>query len=197
MYIQQSWDPARRTKVSREQQQYTSVYYYPGFFKAKLAIGNQIVKEHGLLIKTKGWLPVIEQKPVPVYFSEQEAMVGNELGLTPLQITDKNIPMQPRAPWVRYANIGNCGDLQTDSFRLDVTLKNDYREGSAVWQHTEVRVLCEDAAIIIPLCDKGRIFLDNKQVFRLPLPVTSYKIEGIDVRFQGTGRIRDVMLKRQ
>lgn len=238
VYIQQSWDPARRTKVPRQQQQYTSVYYYPGVFKAKLVIGNQIVKQHDLLIKTKGWLPIIEHKPTPVYFEELQAIPPDGLGLSPQQITDKNISLQPVAPWVRYTNIGNWGNLQTDSFRLDADVKNDYREGSAICAHTEVRVLCEDAAIIIPLCDKGciselnmlvldqsipgkvrdlsflgvdfhnwihvtciaangqfRLLLDSKQVFQVPLPSKPYKVEGIDFRFQGTGRIRNVTLQ--
>jgi len=237
--IQQSWDPARRKKVSRDQHQFTSVYYYPGFFKAKLVVGDQIVKEHNLIIKTKGWLPIIEQTPLPVYFEEKEALSGNELGLSVEKIREKNIALQPRTPWVRYSNIGNWGDLRTDSFRLDVTLKNDYREGSAICQHTEIRILCENAAIIIPLCDKGcvsdlnmllldkslsgktqdlsflgvdfhnwihfvctaangqfRIFLDNTPVFQSPLSAKSFKIEGIDFRFQGTGRIRDVTLQK-
>ncbi len=238
VYIQQSWDPERRKRVPRDQHQFTSVYYYPGFFKAKLVVGDRVVKEHDLLIKTKGWLPVIEQTPVPVYFEEKDALAGNELGLPIEKIREKNIPLQPQAPWVRYSNIGNWGDLQTDSFRLDVTLKNDYREGSAICQHTEIRLLCEDAAIIIPLCDKGcvseldmllleknitgksndlsflgvdfhnwvhlacvaaggrfRLFLDGKSVFQSSLPAKSFKIKGIDFRFQGTGRVRDVSLR--
>ena len=239
VYIQQSWDPARRKKVARNQQQFTSVYYYPGFFKAKLIIGRQVVKEHDLLIKTKGWLPAIEQTPVPVYFDARELTPGSELGLTVENIKEKNIPLQPQTPWVRYANIGNWTNLQTDSFRMEANLKNDYREGSAICQQTEIRLLCNAAAIIIPLCDKGcvselsllvldssfsgkqrdlsflgvdfnnwvnvvctggngqfRIFIDHRKVFQCALPAKAVAIEGIDFRFQGTGRIKDVTLSR-
>ncbi len=239
VYIQQSWDPARRKKVSKHQRQFTSVYYYPGFFKAKLMIGKQIVKEHELLIKTKGWLPIIEQTPVPVYFEEKEAMSGTELELPVEKIREKNIPLQPQTPWIRYANVGNWGDLQTDSFRLEATVKNEYREGSAICQNTEIRILCDGSAIIIPLCDKGcvselnmlvlarsfsgkeqdlsflgvdfhdwihvvctggngmfRLFLDNRLVFQSPLPAKPVAIKGIDLRFQGTGRIRNVTLSK-
>ncbi|HVU55031.1 MAG TPA: hypothetical protein VHD83_08240 [Puia sp.] len=156
VYIQQSWDPARRRKVARLLHQFTSVYYYPGFFKAKLVIGRQIVKEHNLLIKTKGWLPIIEQTTVPVYFPEQDSLSdGKPFGLSIADIRNKNIPLQPQTPWVRYSNIGNWGSLKTDSFRLEASMKNDYREGTAICQHTEMRVLCENGAIIIPLCNKG------------------------------------------
>jgi len=238
VYIQQSWDPARREKTGRLQHEFTSVYYYPGFFKARLVIGQQIVKEHDLIIKTKGWLPTIEQVTVPVYFREQDSLSeGKPFGLSIDDIRNKNIPMQPQTPWVRYSNIGNWGPLRTDSFRLEATVKNDYREGTAICQHTEVRVLCEDGAIIIPLCNKGcvselnlllldkyytgraqdlsflgvdfsnwvhvvcegkdgqlRIYLGGRQVFQSPLPAKPFGIAGIDFRFQGTGRIKDVRL---
>ncbi|MBN8854550.1 MAG: hypothetical protein BGO55_21715 [Sphingobacteriales bacterium 50-39] len=238
VYIQQSWDPARRRKVGKLQHQFTSVYYYPGFFKARLVIGQQVVKAHDLIIKTKGWLPIIEQATVPVYFPEQDSLIqGKAFGLTIDDIRKENIPLQPRTPWVRYSNIGNWGHLHTDSFRLEATVKNDYKEGTAICQHTEVRVLCEDGAIIIPLCNKGcvselnlllldnnysgrtrdlsflgvdfsdwvhvvcegregqlRIYLEGRQVFQSPLPAKPLAIAGIDFRFQGTGRIKDVKL---
>jgi len=238
IYIQQSWDPARRKKVGKLQHQFTSVYYYPGFFKARLVIGQQVVKAHDLIIKTKGWLPIVEQAAMPVYFPEQDSLgQGKPFGITLDDIRKENIPLQPGTPWVRYSNIGNWGPLRTDSFRLEATVKNDYREGTAICQHTEIRVLCEDGAIIIPLCNKGcvselnlllldnyytgraqdlsflgvdfsnwvhvvcegrdgqlRLSLDGRQVFQSPLPAKPLGIAGIDFRFQGTGRIKDVKL---
>jgi hypothetical protein len=157
VFIQQNWDPSRRVKVSRLQHQATSVYYYPGHFRAKLVVGDQIVKEHSLTIKTKGWLPMIEQTPVPVYFKEEEALSNGELGLTTQQIRDKNITLQPEAPWVRYSNIGNWGPLTTARFRFEAELRNDFGEGSAVCRMTQVFLLCEGGAIAFPLADKGCI----------------------------------------
>lgn len=43
--IQQSWDDSKRTEVSRNSHQHTSVYYRPGFYKAKLVVNQTIVKE--------------------------------------------------------------------------------------------------------------------------------------------------------
>ncbi|HEY2580229.1 MAG TPA: hypothetical protein VGI43_00395, partial [Mucilaginibacter sp.] len=37
--IQQSWDRSRQVKVPKNQHLYTSVYYYPDYFKAKLIVG--------------------------------------------------------------------------------------------------------------------------------------------------------------
>lgn len=238
VFIQQNWDPSKRVQVSRQQHQSTSVYYYPGHFQAKLVVSDQVVKEHTLLIKTKGWLPMIEQTPVPVYFTEAEARSGDELGLSIQQIRDKNIPLQPEAPWVRYSNVGNWEPLTTSRFRFEAELKNDFGEGSAVCRHTHVYLLCEGGAIIIPLAAKGcisdmnlmlprqfisgktsdlsglgvnfdqwvklrceaqdnqiSIFINDTLAFQTAMPGEGLNISGINFRFQGTGRIRNVTLK--
>ena len=54
--IQQSWDTNLRAKVSRNDHQHTSVYYYPDFFKATLQVHNKTVKSYNLLITSDGWL---------------------------------------------------------------------------------------------------------------------------------------------
>jgi hypothetical protein len=68
--IQQSWDRHLQTKVSKNDHQHTSIYYYPDYYKAKLIVGGKIVSMHRLLIKSKGWMPAVTQSPVPVYFSK-------------------------------------------------------------------------------------------------------------------------------
>ena len=155
VYIQQNWDPTRRVKVSRDQRQATSVYYYPGHFQARLVVGGEVVKKHQLLITTKGWLPMIERQGVPVYFKEKDAVKGNEMGLSEAQIKAKNIPMQPDAPWVRYSKIGGWDSLGTKNFRFEAEVINDYGEGSAVCRHTEVYLHCAGSAVIIPLAGVG------------------------------------------
>src|SRR5690606_32876890 len=72
--IQQSWDERLRTEVPKDKNIHNSIYYYPGFFQAKLVISDTVVKEHGILIKTDGWLPLIEKdvtKP-PIYFKKED-----------------------------------------------------------------------------------------------------------------------------
>src|SRR5690606_1182482 len=72
--IQQSWDERLRTEVPKDKTIHNSIYYYPGYFRAKLVISDTVVKEHGILIKTNGWLPLIEKdetKP-PVYFKKED-----------------------------------------------------------------------------------------------------------------------------
>src|SRR5687768_4566181 len=72
--IQQSWDSRRRSNVPKDQHQHTSIYYYPEYYRAKLIVGSQVVKEHHLLIKSDGWLTAVNIEPVPVYFKKEEVL---------------------------------------------------------------------------------------------------------------------------
>jgi hypothetical protein len=153
--IQQSWDSTRRVKVPRSGHQYTSMYYYPDFYHATLRVHGQVVKTHSLLIRTDGWLPLVEQDPVPVYFKPQESISGGKMSLTPDQIKSKNIPLQPSAPTVMFANVRDFGEIYSDHFTFETRLKNDYAEGSAVCQLTRVYLLCEGTAIWVPLVAPG------------------------------------------
>ncbi|RYU96678.1 hypothetical protein [Emticicia agri] len=161
VFIQQDWDPSKRVKVSKNQRQHTSVYYYPGSFQAKLVIGNQVVQEHNLFIQTDGWLPLINLKPVPVYFKQQEALNDGKLGLSVAQIQAQSISMKPTAPMAEYANLRDFGDIKTDNFVFETSIKNTYQEGASVCQFTDIGLLCEGTAIMIRLSAKGCISDNN------------------------------------
>jgi hypothetical protein len=155
--IQQSWDTSRRVKVSKNGHQYTSVYYYPDFYHATLQVHNKVVKTHNLLIESDGWVSLVEQQPVPVYFKKEEAISGGKLSLPIDLIRQKNVPMQPQPPTVLFSNVKDFGEIYTDHFVFETSLKNDYAEGSAVCQTTKIYILCEGTAIWIPLVAKGCI----------------------------------------
>ncbi|HEY4062926.1 MAG TPA: hypothetical protein VGM30_13550 [Puia sp.] len=153
--IQQSWDTSRRTRVSKNEHQHTSVYYYPDFYHATLQVQNKVVKSHNILIETNGWLPLVEQSPVPVYFRKEETIADGKLSLPVSKILEKNIPMQPHPPTVMFANVRDFGEIYSDHFVFETSLKDDFSEGSAACQLTRVYLLCEGTAIWIPLCSPG------------------------------------------
>ena len=105
LFVQQSWDESKRFRIERNQHEATSIYYYPGFYRAKLTVDSAVVKQHKLLIKTDGWLPLVVQEPVPVYFKPEESTRDGVFGLSIEQIESRNILMQPEAPNVKYFNV--------------------------------------------------------------------------------------------
>ncbi len=55
-FIQQSWDPARRVPVSKENYTQTDIYYEPGYHQAKLIANGRVLKEIPVSISTEGWM---------------------------------------------------------------------------------------------------------------------------------------------
>ena len=153
--IQQSWDTTLRTTVSKDQHQHTLIYYFPGFFKPKLVIDNEVIKEHNLLLKSDGWLTAVGASPVPVYFKKNDVMVGGKMSLSIDKIKAQNISLTPQAPRMSYINVQDFGEIYSDNFVFETSLRNDYREGSSICQMTNIYLLCEGTAVGIPLCAKG------------------------------------------
>ncbi|WP_337043438.1 hypothetical protein [Emticicia sp. 17c] len=190
VYIQQSWDSSKRTKVSRNQHQHTSIYYYPGLFQAKLVVNNQIVQEQTLFIKTDGWLPMVEQSPVPVYFKQAEAISNGKLGLSLNQILAHNISLQPTAPTVYYANLRDFGDVRTNNFIFETSLKNTYREGASICQYTEIGLLCEGSAITLHLSAKGCVSENNLFFVDKYISGKEHDLSGLGVDFSNFVKLR-------
>ena len=146
-----------RTAVSKGQHQHSCLYYFPDYYKAKFIIGNKVVKEHDLLIKSDGWLTAVETKPAPVYFKKEEVLENGKMALSIEKIKSKNIEMLPKAPLVLYSNVQDFGKIYSDDFTFETALKNDYKDGASVCQTTRIYVLCENTVFWIPLSTKGCI----------------------------------------
>jgi len=153
--IQQSWDSKKQRSVSKNDRQHTSIYYFPEYCRAKLIVGNQIVKEHHLFIQSDGWLTAVDTSPVPVYFKKEDALVNGKMALSVEKIASQNIKLQPDVRNTLYANVRDFGEIYTDDFDFEALVKNDYREGSSVCQKTNIYLLADDAPIGIPLSAKG------------------------------------------
>lgn len=157
VYIQQSWDERRRVKVSKDQHQHTSVYYQPGYFRAKLVVNNQIVKEHDLFIPSEGWVASVDQNPVPVYFPEKEARQNGVLSVPVFLLEASHIPMQPQAPIVTFRNVQDFKGLRSDNFTFETEIRNDYKQGSAVCQFAQIMLLLENDVMLFPFSNLGCI----------------------------------------
>ncbi len=155
VFIQQSWDTRLRERVNKDAHNNTSIYYYPGFFQAKLVVNNRIVKEHNLYIRTSGWLPVIERNQVPIYFREADAIANGVMTLPVEKITGSGMTMQPEPPWVGFHNARTFEDLMSDNFKFETEVKNDYNLGGGICQLTEIHIRLEGGMLMIPLSIKG------------------------------------------
>jgi len=155
--IQQSWDKSKQVKVPSNGTQHTSIYYYPEYYHAKLIVGNQVVKQHDLLIKTDGWTPMVINSPAPVYLDKSEVIKNGMMKVTPQQIKAHNINLDPAPPKVLLCHVEDFGEIYTDDFTFETSIKNDYKEGSGVCQQSKIYIICKESGIWIPLSAKGCI----------------------------------------
>lgn len=156
-FIQQSWDPMRRDKVSLDGKQHTSIYYQPGYFQAKLIVNDTILKQDIVWIKTKGWRAIIEagDGPAPIYLSDAEIRLpGNKMGFTSEVLREKiGSPVFTE----KGATLQNVRDFGVDvsSFDFETLLKNNSTPEEAICRRVIVTLLTTEMAIIIPLGTKG------------------------------------------
>lgn len=153
--IQQSWDRKLRSTVSKKGRQHTSIYYLPDHYQAKLVVNQKVVKEHSLLIQSDGWLAAVLYTKVPVYLKKEEVLRNGALSLPVETLQQKGIPLLPEPPTTLYSNVQDLGPVYTDDFVFETVVRNDYRDGNAACQKTNLYLLCEGTAIGIPLCSPG------------------------------------------
>lgn len=157
VFIIQTWDSRRKKKVDRNLHHHSAMYYYPGFFRTKLIVNQEVVKEHDLQIKTDNWLVLAEANndgQMPLYFAKPEVLKGNEVRVDRDLLKKYGLTLQPEAPKIRFFNQTDLGKLMNDNFIFETVLKNDFSEGTGKCQKVQVLIQCKDDIIIIPLCAK-------------------------------------------
>lgn len=157
IFIVQTWDSRRKKQVDRNLHHHSAIYYYPGYFRTKLLVNDEIVKKYDLQIKTDNWLALLEptqDAKMPLYFTKQEVLKGNEISIDRDLLKKYGLSLQPDIPRVRLFNQTDLGDLMSDNFTFETVLKNDFSEGTGACQQVQILIQCKDDVIIIPLCAK-------------------------------------------
>ena len=147
--IQQSWDSRLRQTVDKENQVFTTTYYYPGYFRAKLLVEEQIVKEHDVYVTSDGWLALIVNEPIPHYLDGQIRQNGT-LTIAPEKLQKLGFLSDESVPELSYYNVQNFGDLSSSNFTLETAIKSDYNLGEAICQESQISIICSEGRIAIP-----------------------------------------------
>ena len=154
VFIVQTWDTRRKKLVSKAKNEHSAIYYFPGFFRAKLIADNEVVKTHDLWITSDGWLTVVDKEPMPLYFKKAETVKDSIVEVSGDLLKKYNLPLHPAAPPIRIFNQRDMGDLKSDNFVFETYIKNDFNQGSNACQRVEILIQCKDDIIIIPLAAK-------------------------------------------
>lgn len=155
VYLQQSWDARRRERLDRGRNTHTSIYYLPGYYRAKLVVDEQVVREKELYLRSADWVAAVDLEPVPVYLPPAEVRRDGRLSVTAEQLTDLGLSLQPDPPTTVMTHVGAIKDLWTNDFTFSTRLRHDYAIGAAACRHARVYLLLKNGAIIIPLSAAG------------------------------------------
>lgn len=156
--IQQSWDPKRRENVDPNGNQHTSIYYYPGYFIAKLIVDGEIRRESEVYITSKGWKAIVEHQPYPVYLSSQEIRGDSgALAVSAATLTEKTGSPVFSDTWVTFADVRPFTGVSGDHFSLTASLRNTSTVEQCLCRHIRIILQGKKSVILVPLSDKGCI----------------------------------------
>ena len=152
LYIQQYWDPTKTIEIRQDQTQATGIYYYPGYFRAKLLVDGQSALEHDLFLKSDNWLGLIEYKPVPKYF--KPVLVG-ESGIRYPKSIFEEVSALEKPVQTSFHFIDDLGNISGDNFMVEAKVRTLFDDRWAVCQAMKLYIIATDGAMVIPFSKLG------------------------------------------
>ena len=154
LQIQQSWDPSKRIDVKQGQYKATCMYYYPGYYQAKLVADDQILKERELLVESAGWVVTLDDgKSKPEYLLGQDVIKKRHLQLSPKRKQMIAEYKQPRT--LNYCYFKGFEDISGSDFTFESGLRHTLKDGKLICQKAKVNIVGSKGALSIPLAIPG------------------------------------------
>lgn len=153
-HIQQSWDPRRRVKISPQEINHTSFYYYPGYYHAKLIANSEIIKAHDVFVESDGWIGIIERFPEPIYINELLTTSAGYLNVDIDHYPKKADHYQDKDFWVDYYYVKDFGETDASNFNFECRIRNNSDLGS-ICHESRISIMCTQGRYNIPLCMPG------------------------------------------
>ncbi|WP_339792926.1 hypothetical protein [uncultured Imperialibacter sp.] len=155
VYIQQNWDPERREKVDEKGNYHTSIYYYPGYFGARLIVDGEVKAIDNVFIKSLGWKAMVDKSPVPVYLHPDEIKGKGWMGISSKVFREKSGATVFNETWATFHNVREFEGMNGTDFVFEASLRNASIVEESVCRNVIVYLLATESAVIIPLSDKG------------------------------------------
>ncbi|MEM6344808.1 MAG: hypothetical protein AAF927_13035 [Bacteroidota bacterium] len=155
-FIQQSWNEAFREAIDPNKTHFTSIYYYPGYHKAKLIANDSIIAEQPIHLLTDGWLAFVNTgfgQERPIYLSQE---LGSRSGHLRIERADlKAVELNLQQPFkVSFRQMQDFGNLSSQDFRLKARLKADPIP-EVPCPVMELTLHCEQHIMVVPITSKG------------------------------------------
>ena len=156
--IQQSWNDRLTFEVDPTGTEATGIYYYPGYFRAKLIANGKILKEHDVHIRTKGWMATLGESEVPRYFYSEELVQDGVLRLSDPAHAEIHQLEREQAPILTYHYFDESFEqIRGDDFIYEARFRNSYHKSNGICQFTELLIHGQNGVILIPFSIPGCI----------------------------------------
>ena len=155
--IQQNWDTSRRELVDPIGNRHTSIYYYPGYFRARLMVNDSIVKRTPVFIQTKGWKGIAERRPLPVYFSNSDIRQDSGIAISSQQLQKALNITNLTDQWMQFSNFREFPGISGDNFIFEISLRNSSTAEESLCRNIQLILIGTLQPLIIPLTEKGCI----------------------------------------
>jgi hypothetical protein len=155
-YLQQSWNPLEKVKLDPNNHVYSSIYYFPGFHRAKLIANDSIIKRFRVHITTDGWLPLTRYSLTdgnPIYLQKENMVRNGSLHLTRDDLVAASVNMEKKVI-LSYYNIREFDNTQSDHFSIDTRIRCDSLQTVAC-PGFELVIVCEEHIYFVRMMGKG------------------------------------------
>ena len=156
--IQQSWNDQLTFEVDPNGQEATGIYYYPGYFRAKLVADGQILREHDIHIRTDGWMATIDEDEKPRYLYSEEIKADGALKLSEATFQEMHDMESDRAPLLTFHYFDESFEnIPGDDFTYEARFRNSYHKSNGICQQTQLLIHGQNGVIIMPFSIPGCI----------------------------------------
>lgn len=137
--IQQNWDSNRRIKLADSKGVVTSTYYTSGYFKTKLVVDNQIIKEKDLYIPTNGWRGFIGGNVPQVLYLQPEQIIQDtsiRIATSVLEALNQFHPSK-----VYFTNLSATPSINSRHFELETEFRLQQATNKSICKKVSVVII--------------------------------------------------------
>lgn len=153
--IQQSWNERLTFEIDPNKEAATGIYYYPGYFKAKLLANNQILKEQDLHIRTDGWMATINRENRPRYLYHHELETTKSLRLKDEVLEQLLNDDIESANLLTFHFFDDFEITSSREFVFETRFRNTYKKSNGICQRIQVLVHGQNGVFLTPFSIPG------------------------------------------
>lgn len=153
-FLQQSWNKLQKDPIDPTDGFMSSVYYTPGFHRAKLLADDSIIAQSRVHVTTAGWVAYMRHDfntKIPEYLNT--FFRDGYVTIDEKDLANKKLDLNK--DWIyTLTNVNKFNDVSSNDFELVVRVRSQISEDK-VCPWLELRMILEEHIFYVPLITKG------------------------------------------